>query len=165
MTTSNPTDKESVAEKLFYADWPNGDWSKYKPGHAAHMKYLHLADVAVQALSPAQGDGMRDAYLEAANEVERDTCIGTCVCGDCNKLRAVIDSLRCKAALASHPDPQPGMTDEQARELLARQYDFAGYPQIAKQVRAKMGNPHAPIAIAAMKRAAAGDRPASQRQR
>lgn len=45
-TTRENGDLAAMAERLFKTDWPQGEWSKYQPGHAAYERYLKLAKVA-----------------------------------------------------------------------------------------------------------------------
>lgn len=123
MTESFTTDKASVAMhdddlwKLWQNTIPNCDSIKIIDNERA--KVLAFA----RALSPSQGDGMRDALVwnEAAGMAhdEWDQIFGAGSSKEMDMQYFRIEAMqklekafRAKAALASHPDHQPGMTDE-----------------------------------------------------
>ncbi len=123
---SNPTDKESVTALLLPCPFCGGTdlrWFGIRDGESggcnsrecgAQVIAFHpnaRAKIAAKwnarALSPAQGDGMREALVEIASWLRN---------GDYDTRGGLIEMDRlasiAEAALASHPDRQPGMTDE-----------------------------------------------------
>jgi hypothetical protein len=200
MTTSNPTDKESVAA-LALAKWAHRLAAEVHGWNVSSWNTLseearqfwikrakesgYVDDVQTQndeedcgvckgfrshghkvgclaAHDPAQGDGMRDALVKARDHIaavenwrEGNGNRGTLPRGG-NLLTEL------SAALASHPVPQPGMTDEDLsliedlanaldREVdngIAMVSDWTG-GELVRRARAR---------IAAIKRAAAGAR-------
>lgn len=149
MTMSNPTDKASVAALI----------EELREHAIAQTKSLaHLTDDnvpwkttlwwrAADALSPAQGDGMRDALVKIA---DFDDSIGNARLekhGEYSGFDEPRSVKIAREALASHPDRQPGMTDEEA-EIHLRETILTW----------KSRNPNAlfdwsAVAIAAIKRA------------
>lgn len=196
---SNPTDKASAAalpdpacyETGWEARFIDGAW---RIGMKGNLDTKHDAVITVnqhtsdgeeakriakwvsdqynRALSPAQGDGMRedDDHCHGPD----DTWCNVCGLGIPKNPDGMRDALvvvkgyledhifwRCipniskptetlgmmiDAALASHPDRQPGMTDEQANEILA--------DECKKRTDGSLWN----AAIAAIKRVSQGER-------
>ncbi len=143
---THPTDKESVAALVNELKSRADTFDVYDPWNTAA-----LLRRAADALSSAQGDGMRDAlvkvrqYLKceplwnAISDMDRPT----------HTLGMIID-----AALASHPVPQPDMTDELSDHVLNVGLDayWSPAPEPSYNIERLRR------AIAAIKRAAAGDR-------
>ncbi len=163
---TNPTDKESVAALVIaarnYASMGDG-----VPKQA--IRYIALlCEAAERALSPAQGDEMRDARVTDAMVTRACVALAefkTNLVGMEGQRKATTETIVrvvLKTALASHPFPQPGMTDA-ALELCAavEQLDL----NTATSTNAPFTWSRVASASDAIKRAAAVDRPASQRQR
>lgn len=41
---------ESLAKELFLVDWPNDNWERFKDGDHAKMRYVRMAEKAIELL-------------------------------------------------------------------------------------------------------------------
>ncbi len=174
---SNPTDKASVAideieaRHNYLTDKVDAGYQfGCMNGHHAHEDRRRLlAEVnRLRTLSPAQGDGMRDALVRAREVIDTLYMVGNFDNGVTDST-GMIDEGSAKAAgliahtfeqidaaLASHPDRQPGMTGEDVERVAKAMWDRTHdepWPGDPGDIAPQIYRDDARTAIAAIKRA------------